>query len=119
MNYEVYDLRRRLIVCLKAKRYTFVTVENDSSAIDKKIAIIKVFANKNDANPIAEMVVNKNRFFFFKNRKRGWSTWQNATTAYASRASIQRCALCHYQEARRGQRKTARYFYMKGMVNDG
>lgn len=41
--------------------YRSVTVENDASAIDKKIAIIKVFANKNDANPIAEMVVNKSR----------------------------------------------------------
>ena len=41
-------------------------------------------------------------------KQRGWLTWQNATTAYASRTSIQHYALCHYQEARRGQHKTAR-----------
>lgn len=56
------DLKSSALAQVGSTRfYRSVTVENDTSAIDKKIATIKVFANKNDANPIAEMVVNKSR----------------------------------------------------------
>lgn len=56
------DLKSSALTQVGSTRfYRSVTVENDTSAIDKKIATIKVFANKGDANPIAEMVVNKSR----------------------------------------------------------
>lgn len=56
------DLKSSALAQVGSTRfYRSVTIENDASAIDKKIATIKVFANKNDANPIAEMVVNKSR----------------------------------------------------------
>lgn len=56
------DLKSSALAKVGSTRfYRSVTVENDVSAIDKKIATIKVFASKDDANPIAEMVVNKSR----------------------------------------------------------
>ena len=56
------DLKSSALAQVGSTRfYRSVTVENDTSAIDKKIATIKVFASKDDANPIAEMVVNKSR----------------------------------------------------------
>ena len=56
------DLKSSALTQVGSTRcYRSVTVENDTSAIDKKIATIKVFANKGDANPIAEMVVKKSR----------------------------------------------------------
>ena len=56
------DLKSSALAQVGSTRfYRSVTVENDTSAIDKKIATIKVFASKDDANLIAEMVVNKSR----------------------------------------------------------
>lgn len=41
--------------------YRSVTVENDASAADRKVATVKVFRDVNDTVPLAQMVVKKSR----------------------------------------------------------
>lgn len=41
--------------------YRSISVENDAEATDRKVATVKVFGNRNDDIPLAEMVVKKSR----------------------------------------------------------
>ena len=41
--------------------YRSITVEDDASAADRKVATVKVFGNINDTVPLAQMVVKKSR----------------------------------------------------------